>query len=56
MIEEIIDTHPKLKARNRQRILESMLEIIDEEGSMPEKEIKERTEKMISVYLYNGEM
>lgn len=51
VIEETFVAHPELSAKNKQRIVDSMLEIIGEEGSMTEAEIQDRTNKMISAYL-----
>lgn len=51
VIEEVIAKYPELTSKNRQRIVNSMLEIIGEEGSMTEIEIQDRTNKMISAYL-----
>lgn len=51
VIEETFVAHPELSTKNKQRIVDSMLEIIGEEGSMTEAEIQDRTNKMISAYL-----
>ena len=51
VIEEVFVRYPELNFKNKRRIMDSMLEIIGEEGSMPEVEIQNRTDKMISAYL-----
>lgn len=51
VIEEVFVRYPELNSKNKRRIMDSMLEIIGEEGSMPEVEIQNRTDKMISAYL-----
>lgn len=51
VIEEVFVKYPELNAKSKRRIVDSMLEIIGEEGSMTEVEIQDRTNKMISAYL-----
>ncbi len=51
IIEDVFSSHPQLKEKQKQRIIESMLEIIGDEGAMSETEIKDRTAKMISAYV-----
>ncbi|MFR8711871.1 MAG: DEAD/DEAH box helicase [Anaerotignum lactatifermentans] len=51
IIEEVFAKYPELTTKNKRRIIDSMLEIISEEGSMTEVEIQDRTSKMISAYL-----
>ncbi len=51
IIEDVFIGFPQLTAKNKRRILDSMLEIIGEEGAMTEVEIQNRTQKMISAYL-----
>lgn len=51
IIEEVFVNYPQLNSKNKRRIVDSMLEIIGEEGSMTETEIQDRTHKMISAYL-----
>lgn len=51
VIEEVFVKYPELTTKNKRRIVDSMLEIIGEEGSMTEVEIQDRTNKMISAYL-----
>ena len=51
VIEEVFVKYPKLTAKNKRRIVDAMLELVGEEGSMTEVEIQDRTKKMISAYL-----
>lgn len=50
VIEEVFVKYPELTKKNKERITNSIIEII-EEGSMTEVEIQNRTIKMISAYL-----
>lgn len=51
IIEEILNEFPQLTAKNRRRILASMLDYIGEEGAMTEVEIQERTRKMVLAFI-----
>lgn len=51
IIEEILNEFPQLAAKNRRRILASMLDYIGEEGAMTEVEIQERTRKMVLAFI-----
>lgn len=51
VIEEVFVKYPELTTKSKRRIVDAMLELIGEEGSMTEVEIQDRTSKMISAYL-----
>lgn len=51
IIEDVFERYPSLTLKVKNKILKSMLEIIDENGYMEESDLQNRTEKMISVYL-----
>ena len=51
IIEDVFERYPSLTLKVKNKILKSMLEIIDENGYMEEADLQNRTEKMISVYL-----
>ena len=51
VIEEVFSDFPKLSQKNKRIIMESMMEIIGDEGVMTECEIQERTKKMISAFI-----
>ena len=51
VIEEVFVRYPGLTAKNKRRIVDAMLELIGEVGSMTEVVMQDRTNKMISAYL-----
>lgn len=51
IIEEVLKGNPGLSVKNQTRVMQAMLQYIREEGTLEEDEIKERTQKLIKVYL-----
>lgn len=50
VIEEVLNKASGLSAKNKKRIYETIIEIINDEGMLTEREIQERTRKFISAY------
>mgnify|MGYP001065584679 CR=1 FL=1 len=51
VIEEVFSEFPKLNPKTKSRVYESMVGFINDEGMLAEKEIQERTRKLISAYI-----
>ncbi len=51
IVDDVFKEYPDLATKHKQRISESMVDLINDEGGMTEAEIKERTKKMISAYM-----
>lgn len=51
VIEEVFSEFPKLNPKTKNRVYESMVGFINDEGMTTEKEIQERTRKFISAYI-----
>ena len=51
VIEEVLNSASGLSAKNKNRIYESIIEIINDEGMLTEREIQEKTRKFISAYI-----
>ncbi len=50
VIDEVLNKASGLSAKNKKRIYETIIEIINDEGMLTEREIQERTRKFISAY------
>lgn len=51
VIEEVFSEFPKLTPKTKNRVYDSMMGFIKDEGMLTEKEIQERTRKFISAYI-----
>ncbi|MGW8114020.1 DEAD/DEAH box helicase [Caproicibacterium sp. NSD3] len=51
VIEEVFGEYPQLSQKNKQFIIQAMMNIIGDEGIMSEFEIQDRTKKMISAFM-----
>ena len=51
LIEEVISAYPQLTAKSKKNIVNAMLELIGDDGSMTDYEIQDRTRKMIVAFI-----
>lgn len=51
LIEEVISAYPQLTTKSKKNIVNAMLELIGDDGSMTDYEIQDRTRKMIVAFI-----